>query len=109
MNRHITERPAVWFPAMIITLAFSTAIASAEDRTELNNLAAKHPERVAAMSKQWHGMAENVLLAPPGERKPVATQKGNMLNFYWSDYSGKHGSLTSPWVDGSPIYQRKKK
>ena len=68
----------------------------AEDRTELNNLAAKHPERVAAMSKQWHGMAENVLLAPPGERKPVATQRGSTLNPWWSDYSGKHGSLTAP-------------
>jgi arylsulfatase len=68
----------------------------AEDRTELNNLAAKHPEQVAAMSKQWHEMAENVLLSPSNERKPVATEDGNMLNPEWSDYSGKHGSLTSP-------------
>jgi hypothetical protein len=41
-------------------------------------------------------MAENVLLSPSNERKPVATEDGNMLNPEWSDYSGKHGSLTSP-------------
>jgi arylsulfatase len=31
-----------------------------EDRTELNDLSGKHPDRVAAMSKEWHRIAKDV-------------------------------------------------
>lgn len=61
-----------------------------EDRTELNDLAAKYPERVEAMSKQWFKIAENTdrlkgrALAPAGkEIKPLRfrrdTSKGNAI------------------------------
>ena len=44
----------------------------AEDRTELNDLAAQHPERVASMSKQWQAWAERTHVFP----KPGGNQKG---------------------------------
>ncbi|MFN9913245.1 MAG: arylsulfatase, partial [Pirellulaceae bacterium] len=46
----------------------------AEDRTELHDLAARHPEIVARMSEQWHRMAAEELQAPAKERQPVARQ-----------------------------------
>ncbi len=41
------------------------------DRTELNDLAATHPERVEAMAKEWFRWAEEVDRAPPRHLKPV--------------------------------------
>lgn len=59
-----------------------------EDRTETNDLAAKYPERVEAMAKEWFRLAEDVdrlsgrQLAPPGKvirklnfRKGVGAEK----------------------------------
>jgi len=43
----------------------------AEDRTELSDLADKMPEKVAAMKKQWHHVAEHVDRAPKRLRRPV--------------------------------------
>jgi arylsulfatase len=43
----------------------------AEDRSELNNLAAAEPERLKTMIATWHDMAKNVLHAPANSRTPV--------------------------------------
>ncbi len=43
----------------------------AEDRTELNDLAAQHPERVKAMAAQWHEIAKNQERLPASQLKPV--------------------------------------
>lgn len=42
-----------------------------EDRTELNDLAAQHPERVAAMAKEWFRLAKDVDRAKGRGLKPV--------------------------------------
>ena len=47
----------------------------ADDRTELNDLAAKHPERVEALVAQWHEIAKNKDRLPQAQLKPV---KGNL-------------------------------
>lgn len=43
----------------------------AEDRTELNDLAAKYPERVKAMAAQWHQIAQEQDRLPANQLKPV--------------------------------------
>lgn len=43
----------------------------ANDRTELNNLAETHPERLKEMVTQWNEMAANVLQAPAKVYSPV--------------------------------------
>ncbi len=43
----------------------------AKDRTELNNLAETHPERLREMVTQWNEMAANVLQAPAKVYSPV--------------------------------------
>jgi arylsulfatase A-like enzyme len=43
----------------------------ADDRTELNNLAETHPERLREMVAQWNEMAEKVLHAPAKSYGPV--------------------------------------
>ena len=68
----------------------------AQDRTELNNLASKYPERVDAMAKQWHEMAANELMAPKKEQAPVAgSAEGPHRHKEWSVYAGKNGAVTS--------------
>ncbi|MGB0143898.1 MAG: arylsulfatase, partial [Akkermansiaceae bacterium] len=47
----------------------------ADDRTELNDLAAKHPKRLATMIAQWHEIAKNKERLPQAQLKPV---KGNL-------------------------------
>ncbi len=59
-----------------------------EDRTELHNLADKHPDIVARMAKQWHEMTANVLHAIPKERVPVSETATGKKNERWSDYTG---------------------
>lgn len=56
------------------------------DRAELHNLAAQHPEIVQRMVKQWHDMAEHVLMAPPKERAPVSTTPGDHRHREWTEY-----------------------
>lgn len=58
----------------------------AEDRTELHDLAAKHPDRAKRMAEQWHDMAKNVLLAPPKEIAPVAETAAEKSHPEWTDY-----------------------
>lgn len=59
-----------------------------EDRAETNNLAEKHPERVAAMAAEWHRMAKEEVLATPQEQKPVGDQAPK-IHPEWTDFSGK--------------------
>ena len=58
----------------------------ATDRTELHDVAAKHPEIVARMVKQWHDMSANVLMVPAKENKPVAAEVAMKTNPQWSNY-----------------------
>ncbi len=56
------------------------------DRTEMNNVAAQHPDIVQRMVKQWHYMSENVLLTKGKELAPVASEATAQLNREWTDY-----------------------
>ena len=58
----------------------------AQDRTEQNNLAAKHPQRVAAMAAVWHKMAKDVLHAPGKAVQPVQQNAAAKANREWSDF-----------------------
>jgi arylsulfatase A-like enzyme len=58
-----------------------------DDRTELHNVAVQHPEIVQRMSKQWHDMSANVLLARGKELAPVAAEATPKLNPSWSRYN----------------------
>ena len=44
----------------------------AEDRTELNDLAKKHPARLKKMVAQWHDIAKNKERLPAKQLKPVS-------------------------------------
>ncbi len=68
------------------------------DRTETTNLAAKQPERLAAMVAEWHRMAEKDLKLPPKQRKPVATQDKPKTNSRWTVYKedGSEGPGKNP-------------
>jgi len=57
-----------------------------KDRTELNNLAATEPERVAAMSNAWHQIAKETM---GRDFKPVASEAKPKSHPEWSDFSGK--------------------
>ena len=57
-----------------------------KDRTELDNLASQHPERVAAMSKAWHDIAKETMNR---EFKPVASENKPKVHPEWSDYTGR--------------------
>lgn len=63
-----------------------------EDRTELNNLAAKHPEKVTEMVNQWNQIAKETMRIDP---KPVADKHSPEAHDEYSDYSGKNGMVTS--------------
>ncbi len=51
-----------------------------EDRSELNDLSGKHPDRVAAMAKQWFQLAENVDRLKGRDLSPVKDKLAS-LNF----------------------------
>jgi arylsulfatase len=59
-----------------------------DDRTELHNVAAQHPDIVEHMKKQWHDMSANVLMAKGKELAPVAAEATPKLNPSWSQYDG---------------------
>ncbi len=61
----------------------------AEDRAELNNVAAQHPEIVERMSKEWHRMAKDVLMAPAKERGPVSEEGPPHHHREWTKFKGK--------------------
>ncbi len=56
------------------------------DRTELHDVAAKNPEIVEHMVKQWHDMSEHVLMTKGKELAPVATEATPQTNREWTDY-----------------------
>jgi arylsulfatase A-like enzyme len=56
------------------------------DRTELRNVAAQHPDIVQRMVKQWHDMSANALKASARENKPVATEATPHTNREWTRY-----------------------
>ena len=65
----------------------------AEDRTELNDLAAEYPEIVERMAKEWTDMATDVLRVPARHRRPVSeTATDPRRNAQWTDYSAVEGS-----------------
>jgi arylsulfatase A-like enzyme len=64
----------------------------ADDRTEANNLADTQPDRVAAMTKQWHDIAKETT---GKDFKPVSSEESGRSHPEWSDYSGKNGAKTS--------------
>ena len=62
----------------------------AEDRTELHDLAAKHPEIVARMEKEWTRLATDVLRVPARQRGPVAETATNPReNPQWTDWAAE--------------------
>ncbi len=65
----------------------------ANDRTELHNVAAQHPDIVSRMVRQWHEMTENVLIATAKERAPVAETATGHVHREWSVYN--RGANTS--------------
>lgn len=72
----------------------------ANDRTELNNLAAEHPDRLSAMVKTWKDMSRDVLhsekLADP-KMKPAEIPRTNRE---WTKYSDS---------EEPPVYKPKRK
>ncbi|MEE3364177.1 MAG: sulfatase/phosphatase domain-containing protein, partial [Planctomycetota bacterium] len=61
------------------------------DRTELNDLATKHPERVAAMAGEWFRLAKDVDRLKGRQLAPVR-KKITPLNFRRSTTSGAAGT-----------------
>ncbi len=62
-----------------------------EDRTELHDLASQQPDRVARMSKQWHDMAANVLMAPKNECQPEEAAATAKRHPEWTDFNAPLG------------------
>lgn len=58
----------------------------AEDRAELNDLAAKEPERLAAMVEKWTQMSRDVLYASPGTYAPTTEAKPVHSNSQWTNF-----------------------
>jgi arylsulfatase len=77
----------------------------AEDRTELHDLAGKHPDVLARMAKRWHEMAAEVLHAPAKDREPVTETATGQQNPRWSNYTG----AKSPKAGGTENKKRPKK
>jgi arylsulfatase len=64
-----------------------------EDRTELHNVAAQHPDITARMVKQWHEMTQNVLMATAKEQAPVAEKATvGIRHREWTDFSALDAS-----------------
>lgn len=81
----------------------------ANDRTEMHDVAAQHPEIVARMSAQWTDMTQNVLRAPAREYAPVATTaKVPHRHREWSVFSGPKASSERQDVEKQPQRTRKK-
>lgn len=63
----------------------------ASDRAETQNLAARHPDILERMIKQWHDMAEKVLEAPARERTP-ATATTAKVHREWTAFASPDAS-----------------
>jgi len=65
----------------------------AQDRTELHDVAAQHPDLVKRMEQQWTDMTKNVLRAPAKEYKPVDTTPSlPHRHGQWTDYTAVDAS-----------------
>lgn len=73
----------------------------ADDRAELNDLAASRPDMRDRLVKVWHDLAENVLLAPAKSRQPVAAEATPLVHPEWTDFSQE--------PDASPSGRRARK
>lgn len=83
------------------------------DRTELHNLAARHPDIVERMVKQWTDMAEQVLMTPAKERAPVSSEPGAQRHREWTDYDkplteGREGKRRKNQAAASPLPRARK-
>ncbi len=58
----------------------------AEDRTELNDLAAQEPERLAAMVEKWTQMSRDVLHAPERSYAPTGKAQPVHINREWTKF-----------------------
>ena len=66
----------------------------AEDRTELNDIAAEHPDLLAALVRKWTDMSRSVLHAPAASYTPIAASttaspKPVHKNPQWTDFDSK--------------------
>lgn len=61
----------------------------AEDRTELNNLADKEPERLQAMVDQWTEMTRDVLHGGAKTYSPATPKKPEHRHPQWTNFEGK--------------------
>ena len=66
----------------------------ASDRTELNDLAEKHPERLAGMVQRWTTMTKDVLAAPSRAYGPVADQATGHVHPEWTNFDLDPGGST---------------
>lgn len=57
-----------------------------KDRTELNDVAAAHPDRVKRMSRLWHEMTAKVLKAPPNANRAVAGEASGHRHPEWTAF-----------------------
>ena len=64
----------------------------AQDRTELHNVIAQHPEIASRMTKQWTDMADKVLHAPAKEYVPVDVVATERKHREWTVYSDPDAS-----------------
>jgi arylsulfatase len=67
----------------------------ANDRTEQNDLAGRHPERVKALASLWHKVAEDVDKVPERQRKPVSSEPSSDSKSSWHK-DGIHGKWNMP-------------
>lgn len=58
----------------------------ADDRTELNNLAAAEPERLKSMVQNWTEVTRDVLHAPPKAYGPVAEDRVPHIHPEWTNF-----------------------
>lgn len=69
----------------------------ATDRTELNNLAQQHPERVEQMVARWNEIAGQTMGIKP---EPVSPDTAHPKQREYSNYSGEHGADTGSFKGG---------
>ena len=72
----------------------------AQDRTELNDLATQHPEKLESLTSQWMGMGRDVLHAPAKLLREASPAKlphhhGEWTNFEGDPISGSRGNLSA--------------
>ena len=58
-----------------------------QDRTENNNLADQHPERLEAMVKKWKEMTKSVLHSEELANRPVVPTENPRSNSQWTKFS----------------------